>query len=220
MKDEGATRGQHPMIPSESRATLSPCQNWCEPNPLLTSCFSTWAIHPGIESQRCSVAIPRAWHSASRNLNRPWLTVPIWLPFFSILVTLSLVVAVKVPCILTAAPRLLVSNSMLSTLSRTGAQVSGPWSTGAIAASSCRQDLMLVASHMVSRSSWSRVASAYWPISTRSITGSIRLPASTSIPQGNPFLFSMDSQLCRGAEHFTRCQRSSANRCSTGPSPC
>ena len=36
------------------------------------------------------------------------------------LVTLSPVVAVKVPCILTAVPRLLASNSMLSTLSRTG----------------------------------------------------------------------------------------------------
>ena len=53
MKDEGATRGQHPMMPFESRATLSPCQNWCEPSP--RSCFSTWAIHPWMESQRCSI---------------------------------------------------------------------------------------------------------------------------------------------------------------------
>jgi hypothetical protein len=37
------------------------------------------------------------------------------------------VVALKVPCILTSPPKLLVSNSMLST---TGAQVSWPWSAG------------------------------------------------------------------------------------------
>ena len=38
---------EHPMrIPSEARANLipCPCQNWCEQNPRLTSCFSTWAM--------------------------------------------------------------------------------------------------------------------------------------------------------------------------------
>ncbi len=51
---------------------------------------------------------------------------------------------------------------------------------GTIPTSSCRP-VMLVASHKVRRSSWSREAPAHWPISTRSITGSIRQPISTSI---------------------------------------
>ncbi len=82
-----------------------------------------------------SVVIPRAWHSASRSRKRPSLTVQIQLLSLSILVRLFLVVAWKVPCILTSAPRLLVLNSMLSTFSQpeTGGQVSGPRSAGTMA---------------------------------------------------------------------------------------
>jgi hypothetical protein len=52
-------------------------------------------------------------------------------------------------------------------------------STRAIPASPSRTDLRLVASHVVSFSSASRFVSANWPSSTISVTGSMRLAAST-----------------------------------------
>jgi hypothetical protein len=76
---------------------------------------------------------------------------------------------------------------------------------------------MLAASHMVRHSIWSLVASAYRQIPTRSATGSIQQPVSTSIQQGNPFLFRMDNQLCRGDEFSTRSHRWSQRDALSGP---
>ena len=144
--------------------------------------------------------------------------MPISLPSRSIRVRLSLWITFHIPWVSTVVPRQQVSNSTFSVSSRTGAQASGPRST--ISASSFLQDLMFGASHRTSFSSCSRSASANWPISMRSSTGSTRLGPSSSILHGNPFLARTVSQLCLGAELLTRRQRWSAKRCSIGTARC